>query len=104
MVFLASFIVNPAANNAALDLIPEKVAAVAGMRGMFRAIGGVLGIAGTTLALSYFPDKTVGMQEIYFGLTFLLLLLIPVVFMIPDMAYERRSHLNDKDRQNILPR
>ena len=87
-------IANPAANNAALDLIPEKVAAVAGMRGMFRAIGGVMGTAAVTLVLSYFPDKALGMQEIYLGLAFLLLLLIPIVFLIPDMAHERRSRLN----------
>jgi Na+/melibiose symporter-like transporter len=72
--------------------LPEKVAAVAGMRGMFRATGGVLGTAGVTLALSYFSDKTVGMQDIYFVLAFLLLLLIPIVFLIPDTAHKRRSH------------
>ena len=87
-------IANPAANNAALDLIPEKVAAVAGMRGMFRAIGGVLGTATITLILSHMPDKTVGMQEIYFWLAILLLLLIPVVFLIPDTAHDRRKLLN----------
>jgi EmrB/QacA subfamily drug resistance transporter len=101
MVVLALFVMiwgagmgiaNPAANNAALDLLPEKVAAVAGMRGMFRATGGVLGTAGVTLALSYFSDKTVGMQDIYFVLAFLLLLLIPIVFLIPDTAHKRRSH------------
>ena len=91
-------IANPAANNAALDLIPEKVAAVAGLRGMFRSIGGVLGTAGLVLALSHFPDKALGLQQIFFYLAFLLLLLIPVVFMIPDMAHERRSHLNNTDR------
>ncbi len=93
-------IANPAANNAALDLIPEKIAAVAGMRGMFRSIGGVLGIAGVALALSYFPDKAVGMQKIYLGFTFLLPLLIPIVFLIPDTAHERRSRLNTKRRDS----
>ena len=91
-------IANPAANNAALDLIPEKIAAVAGLRGMSRVIGGVLGTAGVVLALSYFPDKAVGMQEIYLALTFLLLLLIPIVFLIPDMAHARSSHLNTPHR------
>jgi len=89
-------IANPAANNAALDLIPEKVAAVAGLRGMFRSVGGVVGTAGLILALSHFPDKAFGLQRIFFYLAILLLLLIPVVFLIPDMAHERRSRLNDK--------
>jgi EmrB/QacA subfamily drug resistance transporter len=87
-------IANPAANNAALDLIPEKVAAVAGMRGMFRAIGGVLGTATVTLLLSRMADKAAGMQEIFLGLAILLLLLIPIVFLIPDTAHERRRLLN----------
>ncbi len=89
-------IANPAANNAALDLIPEKVAAVAGMRGMFRSVGGVMGTAGLIVALSHFPDKAFGLQQIFFYLAILLLLLIPVVFLIPDMARERRNNLNDK--------
>ncbi len=87
-------IANPAANNAALDLIPEKVATVAGLRGMFRSIGGVLGTGGLVLALSHSPDKALGLQQIFLYLAFILLLLIPVVFMIPDMAHERRSRLN----------
>ncbi len=85
-------IVNPAANNAALDLIPEKVAAVAGLRGMFRFTGGMLGTAGFVLVLSRYTDKAVGMQEIFMGLGILLLFLIPLVFMIPDTAHMRRNH------------
>ena len=89
-------IANPAANNAALDLLPEKVATVVGLRGMFRSVGGVLGTAGLVLALSHFPDKAFGLQQIFFYLAILLLLLIPIVFAIPDMAQERRNRLNDK--------
>ncbi len=74
----------PAANNAALDLVPEKVAAVAGLRGMFRSTGGVLGTAGIVVALSYSPDKAVGMQHIFIVLAVLTLAVIPIVFMIPD--------------------
>ena len=53
-------IANPAANNAALDLIPEKVAAVAGMRGMFRAIGGVLGSPSLNAIL-----RLIGTERVY---------------------------------------
>ncbi len=80
----------PASQNAALDLIPEKVAAVAGIRGMFRSTGGVLGTAGITLAVSQFHDKAVGMQDIFLVLSLFILLTIPVVFFIPDMARQRR--------------
>ncbi len=90
-------IVNPAANNAALDLIPEKVAAVTGMRGMSRAVGGVLGTAAVSLILSYFPDKAKGMQDIYVGFAFMLLALIPVVFLIPDSAHARHNHVTQHE-------
>jgi EmrB/QacA subfamily drug resistance transporter len=79
-------IANPAANNAALDLIPEKAAAVAGLRGMFRMLGGMVGTAVVTLILSPFQDQAVGMQTIFIGASILFVLLIPVVFMIPDLA------------------
>jgi EmrB/QacA subfamily drug resistance transporter len=77
-------IANPAANNAVLDLVPEKVASVSGMRGMFRITGGILGTACTVLTLSFYQDKAVGLQHvaIFFGV--LLLSLIPVIWMIPE--------------------
>ncbi len=92
MVMIGGFgigIANPASNNAALDLIPEKVAAVAGLRGMFRSTGGVMGTAGFILALSQFEDKAVGIQTIFLVCGFMLLFLIPVIFLIPDSAHNR---------------
>ena len=87
-------VANPASSNAALDLIPEKVAAVAGTRGMFRFVGGVLGTAVVTLILSYTPDKVAGMQKIYLGYVFVLLALIPLVFLIPDTARQKSIRRN----------
>jgi MFS family permease len=98
MVLLASLvaligvgmgIANPASNNAALDLLPDKVAAATGMRGMSRSVGGVLGTAAVSLTLSYFPDKAVGMQSIYLGLAVIMIAIVPIVFMIPDTAADR---------------
>jgi MFS family permease len=80
---------NPASGNAALDLIPEKMAAAAGMRGMFRNTGGVLGTAGMTIALSQFDDKAQGFRDIFLFLAFAHLLLIPITMMIPDSAKDR---------------
>lgn len=81
----------PAANNAALDLLPGKVAAVAGIRGMFRSIGGVLGAAVIVLVVSRFDDKALGMQTVFFALAILVLAVIPVIFLIPDLAKERHA-------------
>lgn len=81
----------PAANNAALDLMPEAVARITGLRGMFRSSGGVLGTAGIVLALAHFDDQARGLEVIFTALSFLILLIIPVVFMIPDTARNRRK-------------
>jgi MFS family permease len=79
----------PSSNNAALDLAPDKAAAISGLRGMFRQTGGVIGIAGVVLALSYFPDQAQGLGLIFFALAGVLLLAVPLVFVMPDRARER---------------
>lgn len=91
-------IANPAANNAALDLLPEKVAAVSGIRGMFRSTGGLIGTAGLVLAVSHFQDKAAGLRETFFVFGAMLVLLVLVVFMIPDSAYKRYLDAHDNHR------
>jgi MFS family permease len=85
---------NPASNNALLDLAQEKVAAVMGMRGMFRMTGGIFGTAVVVLALSHFDDKAMGLQQIIFFFAVILVLLIPVIFLIPDTARERKERFD----------
>ncbi|MFH1486273.1 MAG: MFS transporter, partial [Chloroflexota bacterium] len=85
----------PAANNAALELVPGKVAAAAGICGMFRSVGGVMGTATIVLALSHFSDKAVGAQQVFFALAILILAVIPFIMMIPDTA--RQRHLRTRE-------
>jgi multidrug resistance protein len=80
----------PASNNAALDLFPDRVAAVTGIRGMFRQTGGVLGTAMTVFVASLFADEARGLQFVFFAMVFVMLAIIPVVFLIPDTARSRR--------------
>jgi MFS family permease len=93
----------PAANNAALDLVPDKVAAIAGMRGMFRSTGGVLGTATIILGLSHYDDKASGLQQIFLILSVAILTLIPLVFLIPDAARRRRLGTQELDRTTVGP-
>jgi EmrB/QacA subfamily drug resistance transporter len=79
----------PAANNASLDLAPRELAALTGLRGMFRQTGGAVGTAAVVLALSFFTDKAYGLGVIFVTLAGVLLLTVPLAFMIPDMARER---------------
>jgi MFS family permease len=81
----------PAANNAALDLMPEAVARITGLRGMFRSSGGVLGTSAIVLALAHSSDTATGLEQTFLALSFLILLVIPPIFLIPDSARLRRA-------------
>ncbi len=81
----------PAANNAAIELMPEAIARITGLRGMFRTTGGVLGTATIVLILSHYKDQGVGLEHVFVGLSFLVLLIIPPIFLIPDNARMRRK-------------
>ena len=81
----------PAANNAVLDLMPERAGAITGLRGMFRSTGGILGTAVVVLILDLVPDRAAGLRAIFTGAAALLAgLVLPLVFLIPDSARERR--------------
>jgi hypothetical protein len=41
----------PATNNACIELMPEKVATIVGLRGMFRTAGGAPGVSLVTFIL-----------------------------------------------------
>jgi len=73
----------PASNNACIELMPDKVATITGLRGMFRAVGGAFGISIITiiLHLSSTPANGFTITFISFGLG--LLLTIPLVFLMP---------------------
>ncbi|MGI8551543.1 MAG: MFS transporter [Dehalococcoidia bacterium] len=90
----------PASNNAALDIMPGKVAAVTGIRGMFRQTGGILGTAMTVFVISLYRDESQGLQVVFFSLAIVLLLIIPVVFLIPDTARQRRRNVDHQAGQS----
>ncbi|HET9014801.1 MAG TPA: DHA2 family efflux MFS transporter permease subunit [Thermomicrobiaceae bacterium] len=84
-------IAGPASTNAALELMPEAIARITGLRGMFMTTGGVLGTATIVLILAHYQNQGLGMQNILHGLAFLVLLVIPPVFLIPDTIRQRRG-------------
>lgn len=90
----------PASNNATLDLVPEKIAAVAGIRGMFRTLGGVIGTAIIVLVLSHFEDKGLGAQYVFLGLAVLIVAVMPFIFWIPDLV---REPLEDQQETEAEP-
>lgn len=87
---------SPAANNASMDLAPNKAAAITGLRGMFRGMGAVMGVSSIVLVLSFFDDQAAGIQVLYVAIAIMFMATIPLVMMIPDSARERRLKKNVK--------
>ncbi|MDA1010826.1 MAG: MFS transporter [Chloroflexi bacterium] len=56
---------NPAMNSAGMDLIPHKIASIAGMRGTFMMLGGTIGISLVVMSGSRAADVGVGMERMF---------------------------------------
>jgi EmrB/QacA subfamily drug resistance transporter len=77
-------VVNPAANNACIELMPEKVATIVGLRGMFRTVGGALGISLITFILHISPNPVTGFSVIFILFGIALACVIPLAFLMPS--------------------
>jgi EmrB/QacA subfamily drug resistance transporter len=75
---------NPAANNACIELMPEKVATITGLRGMFRTVGGALGISVITFILHVSSTPSNGFSVIFILFGLALASVIPLVFLMPS--------------------
>ena len=74
----------PSANNASLQLAPDQVAAIAGLRGMFRQAGSITAVSVTTAVIARSAQP--GMEQAHVFLVFaaLLLLTVPLVRLVPE--------------------
>jgi EmrB/QacA subfamily drug resistance transporter len=73
----------PAANNACIELMPEKIVTITGLRGMFRTIGGALGVSIITVILHVCSNPAKGFMITFISFGLGLLLSIPLVFLMP---------------------
>jgi len=80
----------PSSNNACIDLMPERVAGISGVRAMFRNIGGTFGISISTLLLNNSSSINTGFTMVYFGLAAFMLLGCPSSSVCP-VSREIRS-------------
>ncbi|MGD0795310.1 MAG: MFS transporter [Dehalococcoidales bacterium] len=76
----------PAANNACIDLMPERVGMITGLRGTFRQSGSAISIAITAVVLQSFSQIGHGFSLVYYGLAAVLLVTAPTVFAMPRAA------------------
>jgi EmrB/QacA subfamily drug resistance transporter len=73
----------PASNNACIELMPERVATIVGLRGMFRTVGGALGVSLITLILHASPNRASGFNIAFISFGLGLMCGIPLVFLMP---------------------
>jgi MFS family permease len=76
-------VVFPAANNACIELMPDKVDTIVGLRIMFRNVGAAIGVSLVTLILHLSSGPASGFTIVFisFGLAFLAS--VPLIFLMP---------------------
>lgn len=74
----------PATNNASLQLAPEHVAAIAGLRGMFRQSGAIVGVSVTTAIVARSNDPGLAQGHVFLAFAVLVILTIGLVFLVPE--------------------
>jgi EmrB/QacA subfamily drug resistance transporter len=82
-------IASPASNNACIELMPSRVATITGLRGMFRFLGGALGISLATILLQVSATPATGFRNVFVTAGVLQLLAVPLVFLLPRGKRER---------------
>jgi MFS family permease len=74
----------PASNNAGFQLAPTEVAAIAGLRGMFRQSGGIIAVSVVTAFMAQRSDPSRAQADAFLLLGIVLALTIPAIRRVPD--------------------
>ncbi len=86
----------PASNNACIELMPEKVATITGLRGMFRSVGGAFGISIITIILHLSSTPASGFRITFISFGLVLLSAIYLIFLMPTGKERGLSIRNDQ--------
>jgi MFS family permease len=76
----------PASSNACIELMPERITAITGIRMMFRTVGGAIGTVVCSLVLNNSSDITVGFHFLFFALALIMFCTAPIIFAMPSSA------------------
>ncbi|MHB1929176.1 MAG: MFS transporter [Acidimicrobiales bacterium] len=85
----------PAANNASLELAPDDVGAVTGLRAALRQGGAIVALAVTTALAARGTHETRTVMDAFLVVAVLLLLVAPLVFAVPDNGRRLRREARD---------
>jgi EmrB/QacA subfamily drug resistance transporter len=89
-------IASPAANNACIDLMPDRVGTISGVRGMFRQAGGAISIAVTAVLLENFTNIGQGFHVAFLGMAGMMFVTLPFIFGMPERAITHLDGNHDK--------
>ncbi len=81
----------PAANNACIELMPEKVGTIVALRNMFRNVGAAVGVSLLTVVLHVSSHTDSGFTLIFISLGLLSLASVPLLFLMPAGRDPTRS-------------
>jgi MFS family permease len=74
----------PASNNAGLQLAPDQIASIAGLRGMFRQSGSIISVSIMTAVVTNSNNPAMAQAHGFVVLSVLMLAALPLIFTIPD--------------------
>jgi hypothetical protein len=74
----------PASNNAGLQLAPDQIASIAGLRGMFRQSGSIISVSVMTAVAANSAHPALAQAHGFVVLSVLLLAAVPLIYTIPD--------------------
>jgi MFS family permease len=74
----------PASNNASLQLAPDQVAAIAGLRGMFRQSGSIIAVSVTAAIIARSSHPGLVQAHVFVVFAVLLIALLPLIRLVPD--------------------
>ncbi|HEX7475844.1 MAG TPA: MFS transporter [Dehalococcoidales bacterium] len=80
---LSQGMVAPAANNACIELAPDKVGMITGVRGMFRQVGSAISINITTLVVHNSGDMARGFFLVFLGTAVITVMTLPIIMFMP---------------------
>jgi MFS family permease len=81
---VAMGLATPTSNNATLYLASGRVAAVAGLRGMFRQSGGITAIAVTTAVIASSSNSGHAQGVVFMVFAVLIVAMTPLVYLVPE--------------------
>lgn len=73
----------PAANNSCIELMPDKIATITGLRGMFRNLGSTIGVSFATVILNMVDNVQQAWLIVLLASTVITLMSIPSIFGMP---------------------